>query len=264
MPVGKEALPIGVSCLRLLAAPAACPVVGQPRLRRILRHAVLCRSIFEVAPILLLRANRIGAVRAIAQILGRLPRIPIGEENPAAARAVRDCPQMEITRHRRGVDADVRLTAACENPAPAIDDVAVLRDDGITGTGECPRDGDIAAARLHRIGEEIALLCVVVDGRAVRPCAAPAGCSLIPVGLLVGDAQPLLRAQPVGSGNRIIGRCIQLYLVGWVTALDKPVDVDVACRNRDILARDPCGVMSARFLEQLFGVLSQSGNKERA
>ena len=263
MPVGKEALPIGVSCLRLLAAPAARPVVGQPLLRRILRHAVFLRNSLKCALICILRANLIGAVRAVAQILGRPPRIPIGEENPAAARAVRDCPQMEITPHRSGVDADVRLTATRENPAPAID-AAVLRDDGITGTGECPRGGDIAAARLHRIGEEIALLCVVVDGGTVRPCAAPVCGSLIPVGLLAGDAQPLLCAAQVGSGNRIACRCIQLYLVGWVAALDEPVDVDVACRNRDILARDPCGVMSARFLKQLFGVLSQSGNKERA
>ena len=111
MTVGKEALPVGVARLCLRAAPAARPVVGQIFFRIIVRierfAAAPLRSLFEFTLIRLLCADGVGAVGTVAQILGCLARIPVIEGNPAAARAVRNRPQMKVTRQPGGGYVDV-------------------------------------------------------------------------------------------------------------------------------------------------------------
>ena len=111
MTVGKEALPVGVALLCLRAAPAARPVVGQIFFRIIVRierfAAAPLRSLFECTLIRLLCADGVGAVGTVAQILGCLARIPVIEGNPAAARAVRNRPQMKVTRQPGGGYVDV-------------------------------------------------------------------------------------------------------------------------------------------------------------
>ena len=100
-----------------MTAPAARPVVGQPRLRRVLRHAVCLCDQIEGGLVRLLRADLIGAVGAVAQILGHFARIVIGERDLAAARTVRDRAKAQIASDGSGVNANVRLTATCEDSA---------------------------------------------------------------------------------------------------------------------------------------------------
>ena len=197
MTVGKEALPVGVARLCLRAAPAARPVVGQIFFRIIVR---IVR--FAAAPL-----------RSLFEFT--LIRL--------------------LCADGVGAVGTVAQILGCLARIPVIEGNPAAAYPAAAGAVDRARDSDIAAARLHRIGKEIALLRVVVDGRTVPQCLA----GIVPVGLTAADEQTLLCTQPVSIFQLLCSMLIKAHLIGGVTALDDSVDVDVACRNRDVLARDP-------------------------